>query len=234
MKNDLSPALVRRLPAYFRILIRFYGSGKLRISSEELAAELHLTPSQVRSDLRAIGCQGQRSYGYGIAALYKKLADIFQLSDKFSAVTVGDSPLARAIAGTQVFSKRGVKLKASFTDPGEEISGQDTHAFRQLRPFTEFPEYIKKYRPHIIIAAGSADSAAAVLELVERAERELECDLKIKAEADQQSGEPIKNRTDFCEVWNFTDAELFSRVLTVKNVHFSDMLMLLCLEAGGG
>ncbi len=216
--GSVSPALARRLPAYFRILIRFYGSGKMRISSEELAGELRLTPSQVRADLRAIGCQGQRSYGYGIAALYKRLADIFQLSDKFSAVTVGSAPLAGAIADTPVFAKRGVKLKARFADAGEEAAGD-------LLPFSEFYEFIVKNRPHIIVTAGCSEGAAAALEVTERA---LCC-----APEDKKRVSPY-GADDFCEVWNFTDAELFSSKLTVKNIHLSDALMLLCLEAGGG
>ena len=217
MERSFSPALVRRLPAYFRILIRFYGSGKVRISSEELAGQLRLTPSQVRSDIRAIGCQGQRSYGYSIPVLYKELADIFQLSDKFSAVMVGSTPLAQAISGSPVFSKRGLKLKAIFADAGEETADG-------LLAFSEFPEYIEKHRPHIIITAGTADSASRVIEIAET---------KLGDGSGSAKHNMPRGADSFCEVWNFTDAELFSNFITVKNVHFTDALMLLCLDAGG-
>ena len=53
--------------------------------------------------MKAIGCCGQRSYGYVIPTLYKTIAGILQLSDKFSAVIVGSTNLARSIAETPVF-----------------------------------------------------------------------------------------------------------------------------------
>ena len=56
--SQYSPALIRRLPAYFRTLIDFYGKNRSRISSEELASAMGITPSQVRADISAIGCQG--------------------------------------------------------------------------------------------------------------------------------------------------------------------------------
>ncbi len=156
--NTLSPALVRRLPTYFRTLIRLYGEGKERISSDELASEIGLAPSQVRSDMKAIGCQGQRSYGYGIPTLYKRIADILQLSDKYCAVIVGDGHLASAISETQIFSKRGMKLICRFSD-GEEEDG--------ILPFSRLAEFCTETPPSIVIAAGSTESAKKTLELIE-------------------------------------------------------------------
>ena len=47
MTDNLSPALVRRLPQYFRALIKFYGSGKERISSEDRGG-FHIRPKLVK------------------------------------------------------------------------------------------------------------------------------------------------------------------------------------------
>lgn len=201
-KNSaFSPALIRRLPAYFRTLIRFYGTGKSRVSSEELAHEIRLTPSQVRADLKVLGCQGQRSYGYGIPSLYKRIADILQLSDKFSAVIVGSTPLSYSIADTPIFSKRGIKLTAHFDDDGVvSVDKED------VLPFAELEGFLQSDGADILITAGSEESAKAALSYAEGAEKDI-------------------------EVWNFTDLELFSESITVKNVHLSDYLMMLCLMA---
>ncbi len=200
--NSLSPALVRRLPAYFRTLIRLYGVGKERISSEELALELGLTPSQVRADMKAIGCHGQRSYGYGIASLYKKIADILQLSDKYTAFVIGDGHLASAIAESHIFSKRGMKLLCRFS------SGDDNS--KELIPFSQFAELFSQKRPNIIIAAGSVEVAEIALDTVET----------------------LSNEAHICEFWNFTDAHLSSETVKVKNIHLSDQLMLLMTTIG--
>ncbi len=200
--NTLSPALVRRLPAYFRTLIRLYGEGKERISSDELSAELGLAPSQVRSDMKAIGCQGQRSYGYGIPSLYKRIADILQLSDRFSAVVIGDTHIASAIASEQIFLKRGLKLICRFSD-GEDVS-------EGLAAFSGFKSFFSQRRPNIIITAGNSKSAVSALSVAE-------------AFADENV---------VTEIWNFTETQLSSDTVKVKNIHLSDQLMLLMLEIG--
>lgn len=208
VRNKLPKALVRRLPSYFRVLIRFYGMGKERISSEELAEELGLAPSQVRTDIKAIGCQGQRSYGYGIPTLYKTVATILQLSDKFSAAIVGSTPLADAIAGTQIIAKRGIKLIARISDKGAEKRGEEI-------PFGGFFDFYEAERPHVLILAGTIESACASVKIADAINSE-------------------KPSEGISEIWNFTDAHLSSDITKVKNIHLSDQIMLLCLEAGRG
>ncbi len=202
--SNLSPALVRRLPEYFRTLIKFYGEGKERISSEELAQELGLVPSQVRTDIKALGCTGQRSYGYGIPALYKKIADILQLSDKFSAVIVGTSPIVQALSESEIFAKRGIKLTAVFEEAhgGWAQSGRYT-----IKRLAELEEHLKQTHTDIIILGG--DTAA--------------CEQTIMI-AELMQSKPV--------IWNFTNSALTSRTLKVSNIHLCDLLMLLCYEIG--
>ena len=206
VKNKLPKALIRRLPSYFRVLIRFYGMGKERISSEELAEELGLAPSQVRTDIKAIGCQGQRSYGYGIPMLYKTIAEILQLSDKLSAAIVGSTPLSDAIAGTQIIAKRGIKLIARISDKGAERRGDEID-------FDGLSEFYKSECPNVLILAGTIESAFAAL-------------LAVDAVNSDNTACGIR------EIWNFTDAHLSSEITRVKNIHLSDQIMLLCHEAG--
>ena len=211
--TELSPALRRRLPAYFRTLIRIYGQGKERISSEELASELGLVPSQVRTDMKAIGCTGQRSYGYGIPTLYKAIAEILQLSDKFSAIIIGSTNLARSIAENHVFSKRGVKLTAVFTEDGR-AEGFKLLPECEKKKISDVREYFEASCPNIVILSCTTDCAAAVLDLAEAC-----CGCN-------ESGGIAP------EIWNFTDLELRSDKIKVKNIHMSDYLMILCLDAG--
>ncbi len=204
---ELSPALVRRLPQYFRALIKLYSSGKERVSSDELASELGLVPSQVRTDLKALGCTGQRSYGYGIPTLYKRIADILQLSDKFSAVIAGSGDIVRAISKTEVFTKRGVKLTAVFSDRDTEKDYQRQSVF----PLGAFEEKFAALNPDIVIFGGEADEISPILNYLNS--------LK-------------KNECKLPEIWNFTPTDIASDTLTVRNIHLSDYVMLLCYKAG--
>ena len=206
--TELSPALVRRLPRYFRTLIKFYAKGKERISSDELASELGLVPSQVRTDLKALGCIGQRSYGYGIPTLYKKIADILQLSDKFTAVIVGSGDIVRAISKTEVFTKRGIKLGAVFTEENEK-DFFDAPLCTEYS-LSSFSRYFEAAAPDIIIFGGEQ----AYVEVLSYLESN------------------AKNTSNPTEVWNFTGDDLSSDIITVKNIHLSDYVMLLCYEAG--
>jgi redox-sensing transcriptional repressor len=208
MTDNLSPALVRRLPQYFRALIKFYGSGKERISSEELAREIGLVPSQVRTDIKALGCTGQRSYGYGIPTLYKKIADILQLSDKYSAVIVGSCDVVRAIAKIEIFTKRGIKLTAVFPDKNDDFSCE---LAEKSLPFSIFQSYCLENKPNIIILGGAGENAKKAFDFAENAEYE---------------GAYLP------EIWNFTSDDFLSEKLTVKNIHLSDYLMLLCYDIG--
>lgn len=206
--TELSPALVRRLPRYFRTLIKFYAKGKERISSDELAGEMELVPSQVRTDLKALGCIGQRSYGYGIPNLYKKIADILQLSDKFTAVIVGSGDIIRAISKTEVFTKRGIKLGAVFTDECERDC-YDAPLCMQYS-LKEFIRYFEITPPDIVMLGGE-HTQVGLLEYLEG---------------------KAQNSDKMLEIWNFTSDDLASDTITVKNIHLSDYIMLLCYDAG--
>ncbi len=159
--TELSPALVRRLPQYFRTLIKLYGNGKERISSEELALELGLVSSQVRTDMKALGCTGQKSYGYVIASLYKRIADILQLSDKFSAVIVGTSSAALALSKSEIFTKRGIKLCATFSETPEICD-------EGMLPFDAFEAYLTENSPDIIILGASPENTLSALASAEK------------------------------------------------------------------
>jgi redox-sensing transcriptional repressor len=189
--KGVSGALLRRLPSYFRVLIKIYAEGSEITSSEELAARMSLTPSQVRADMKAIGCTGQRSYGYVVSRLYKTVADILQLSDKYSAVIIGNAPIASAVAQTQVFSKRGIKLVGFLKEDFSE---------------EKIVELCNEKHPDIIIIASDTDEADGIL----------------------KAAEPLRDLIS--EVWNFTEAELSSEALKVKNYHISDYIMMLCSE----
>ena len=50
-RPDVSPAVVKRLPRYFRYLRELIRMGKTRVSSAELSRMMNVTASQIRQDL---------------------------------------------------------------------------------------------------------------------------------------------------------------------------------------
>ena len=69
-KQSISPAVIRRLPRYYRYLCELIARGKTRISSSELANMMNVTASQIRQDLNCFGGFGQQGYGYNVNYLF--------------------------------------------------------------------------------------------------------------------------------------------------------------------
>lgn len=51
VEKEVSKAVIRRLPRYYRFLGELLKTGTERISSRELAEKMGLTASQIRQDL---------------------------------------------------------------------------------------------------------------------------------------------------------------------------------------
>ncbi|MCL2461197.1 MAG: redox-sensing transcriptional repressor Rex, partial [Defluviitaleaceae bacterium] len=62
MANEISTAVIRRLPRYYRYLGELLKNGVTRVSSMELSQKMKLTASQIRQDLNNFGCFGQQGY----------------------------------------------------------------------------------------------------------------------------------------------------------------------------
>ena len=50
-RANVSPAVIKRLPRYFRYLRELIRQGKTRISSSELSEIMNVTASQIRQDI---------------------------------------------------------------------------------------------------------------------------------------------------------------------------------------
>ena len=76
VEKEVSKAVIRRLPRYYRFLGELLKTGTERISSRELAEKMGLTASQIRQDLNCFGGFGQQGYGYNIIELHKEIGHI--------------------------------------------------------------------------------------------------------------------------------------------------------------
>lgn len=197
----VSPAVIRRLPRYFRYLRELIRQGRMRISSGEFAEMMHMTASQMRQDLNCFGGFGQQGYGYNVNYLYAKICDLLGVSAGIHAIIVGAGDLGRALVRSTMFEKRGVDIVAMFdVDPniiGREFGGVQVYGMETLESFC----------------------------------KETRVDLAVLTLPKDQAAEATKRLRDngIVGMWNFTgkDIEHDPEHMVVENVHLGDSLMIL-------
>ena len=202
--DDVSPAVIKRLPRYFRYLRELLKNDILRISSGELSRLMHVTASQIRQDLNCFGGFGQQGYGYNVKYLYGKISDILGVTRGYNAIIIGAGNLGSALASSPIFEKRGVTLTALF-DVNKDIVGSVISGYTVLH-MDKLDDYV---------ASNNVD--IAVLTLPKEVVRET---------AEHLASLGIKG------LWNFasTEIELEGSDVVVQNVHMGDSLMTLCYE----
>ena len=86
-KNDrISPAVIRRLPKYYRYLGELMKSGVTKTSSRELSEMTDFSASQIRQDLNNFGGFGQQGFGYDVENLRSEIAKILGLDKKYKII----------------------------------------------------------------------------------------------------------------------------------------------------
>ena len=197
----VSPAVIRRLPRYFRYLRELIRLGKMRVSSGELSEMMNVTASQIRQDLNCFGGFGQQGYGYNVNYLYAKICELLGVGAGIRAIIIGAGDLGRALVRSPMFEKRGVDIVAMF-DISPELIGKEVGgvAIRDIATLESF--------------CSEVPVDLAVLTLPKESVEEV-------SERLVQKGIP--------GLWNFTGKEITypeDRVV-VENVHLGDSLMIL-------
>lgn len=203
-RTNVSPAVIKRLPRYFRYLRELIRQGKSRISSSELSDIMHVTASQIRQDLNCFGGFGQQGYGYNVNYLYTKICDLLGVGCGYRAVVIGAGNLGTALVRNPMFEKRGIDVIALF-DINPAIIG-NTIGAAQIYDMKYFGDYCRQNHVDIAVLTLPKEAAAATLEILEAA--------------------GIRG------IWNFSGRELDTagKNIVVENVHLGDSLMTLCYE----
>ncbi|MDY2795501.1 redox-sensing transcriptional repressor Rex [Peptostreptococcus anaerobius] len=112
--KNISMAVIRRLPKYYRYLADLLAKDIQRISSKELSEIIGFTASQIRQDLNNFGGFGQQGYGYNVEALHKEIGKILGLDRNYNAILVGAGNLGQALTNYTGFKNAGFDIKAVF------------------------------------------------------------------------------------------------------------------------
>lgn len=203
-RPNVSSAVIKRLPKYFRYLRQLIREGKTRVSSAELSKMMNFTASQIRQDLNCFGGFGQQGYGYNVQYLYSKICEILGVSCGFRAALVGAGNLGTALVKNPMFEKRGVDVVALF-DTSHDLIGKTVAGVR-IDSMDDFEDVLRRLGVHIVILTLPKEKAAEVVVRL--------------------------NGTGVKGIWNFTGKELdmSGSDIVVEDVHLGDSLMALCYE----
>ena len=198
--KNVSPAVIKRLPRYYRYLSELIKKDVKRISSKDLSSLMKVTASQIRQDLNCFGGFGQQGYGYNVEQLHTQIGNILGLDRGYKTIIVGAGNLGKALAKHSNFRKRGFNLIGIF-DADENLVGKDIDGIA-ISHADDMADFIKENKPNIAILA------------LPKA--------KVEQVANQLVSLGVRG------IWNFSYGELhLSDDVAVENVHLSDSFMTL-------
>ena len=204
-EREISQAVIRRLPRYYRYLGELLANGVERISSNDLSKRMNVTASQIRQDLNNFGGFGQQGYGYNVKYLHMEIGKILGLDMKHNYVIIGAGNLGHALANYSSFERNGFILKGIF-DINPRLEGIAIRGI-PIRMMDELKSFIDEN-----------DIEIAVLTIP-------------KAKAIEIS--EILAATNIKGIWNFAHIDLkLPEHIIVENVHLSESLMRLSYRLG--
>ena len=113
-QKEISQAVIRRMPRYYRYLGELLDAGVERISSNDLSSQMQVTASQIRQDLNNFGGFGQQGYGYNVKYLYEEIGKILGLDQVHNIIVIGAGNLGQALTNYVKFERFGFKIIALF------------------------------------------------------------------------------------------------------------------------
>ncbi|MBQ4560474.1 MAG: redox-sensing transcriptional repressor Rex [Tyzzerella sp.] len=204
-ERNISQAVIRRLPRYYRYLGDLLENEVERISSNDLSKRMNVTASQIRQDLNNFGGFGQQGYGYNVKYLHTEIGKILGLDNTHNFVIIGAGNLGQALAKYVSFEKRGFIIKGLF-DVNPRLEGMSIRGI-PIRKMDELKNFIKDNNIEIAVLTIPKEKAVEVADML--------VDTKIKG------------------IWNFAHTDLkLPKHIIVENVHLSDSLMSLSYRIG--
>ena len=200
MQKEISQAVIRRMPRYYRYLGELLDDGVERISSNELSVRMKVTASQIRQDLNNFGGFGQQGYGYNVQYLYEEIGKILGLDRQHNIIVVGAGNMGQALANYAAFENRGFILKGIF-DVNPRLQGVSIRGV-PIRMMDDLKAFVQNNNIDIAVLTIPKEKAIEVANML--------VDNGVRA------------------IWNFahTDLNLPDNIV-VENVHLSESLMQL-------
>lgn len=198
--KNISLAVIKRLPSYYRYLEDTLDDGITRISSKDLSKRMGVTASQIRQDLNNFGCFGQQGYGYNTELLYGEIKKILGLEKQYSMIIIGAGNIGQALVNHISFQKRGFNFTAVF-DVNPKLIGLTIQGI-EVFGANFLSDYLSSTHVDIAVLSLPGNSAS---------------DIAQKVIAGGVKG-----------IWNFSNIDIKAPDdVKVENVHLMDSLMTL-------
>ena len=200
-RQEVSKAVIQRLPRYYRNICELKAEGAQRISSRALAERMGLTASQIRQDFNCFGGFGQQGYGYNVEELRAEIGHILGVDNNHHLIMIGVGNLGHALLQNFPFSQSGFTVDAAFdVSPaviGTVVNNVPVYAMSELDHFLQ--DHPVDVGVLTIPQSVAQDTASHLINL------------------------GVKG------FWNFTNIELSSQLPDVQfeNIHFADSLLTL-------
>lgn len=162
MKQEISNAVIRRLPKYLRYLTGLENRGVERISSQQLGELTGFTASQIRQDFNHFGGFGQQGYGYNVKFLKEEIARIIGLNQPKRIAIVGLGHLGTALANNGILNEESFRLTALF-DKNPEVIGTEMAGIR-ISDVSEMSKVVREKKIDILTVTTPRSVAQAVVD----------------------------------------------------------------------
>lgn len=200
MSEQISQAVIRRLPRYYRYLTDMEKRGEDRVSSFKMSEEMGLNASQIRRDLNCFGGFGQQGYGYSVEKLKKEIAHILGLDKRYNVIVIGAGRIGQALMGYDSFEKEAFNMAAIFDNDKNKIGMRVNGS--PVKHIDELPAYLNENKADIAMLCTPGENAKQAARVL--------TDCGIKA------------------IWNFAPIDVEApKDVAVENVHLSDSLYVL-------
>ena len=199
-KKNVSMAVIKRMPKYYRYLGELVKNDVDRISSKELGEKIGFTASQIRQDLNNFGDFGQQGYGYNVKELHNQIGAILGVGKEYNAVLIGAGNIGQAIANYSRFTDIGLGITAIF-DANPKLVGMRIRDV-EIKDIDELKGYLEENHIDMGILCVPRINAQKV------------CDVLVNG--------GVRG------IWNFAPIDLHvPETVKVENVHLSESLMQL-------
>ena len=199
-KKNISMAVIKRLPKYYRYLQELMINDVDRISSSDLSDKIGFTASQIRQDLNCFGDFGQQGYGYNIKGLYEQISVILGLSKQYKTVIIGAGNIGQAVANYTRFGKLGYDLEGIF-DANPKLIGIEIRDV-EIQDIDNLAQFLKTKHIDIGIICVPSVNAQKV------------CNILVE--------------NGVTGIWNFAPTDLDApKDVIIENVHLSESLLTL-------
>ena len=202
-KKNVSMAVIKRMPKYYRYLGELVKNDVDRISSKELGEKIGFTASQIRQDLNNFGDFGQQGYGYNVKELHNQIGAILGVGKEYNAVLIGAGNIGQAIANYSRFTDIGLGITAIF-DANPKLVGMRIRDV-EIKDIDELKAYLEENHIDMGILCVPRINAQKV------------CDVLVNG--------GVRG------IWNFAPIDLHvPETVKVENVHLSESLLTLVYQ----